>query len=324
MITAAAAKALNEIATTFGTTGILMSEVNTVMPHNAGHLGRRGTQIGRGVYSIENLVTETVKRENAVVSIEQTETDEEIGARLDERFEALSVMTHATAVGINRALIVSGAPGLGKSYGIEKKLEQLETMGATNATFVKGYVRPMAMYKLMYENRTSDSVIIFDDADSVFGDDVALNLLKAACDSSKTRRISWMSQSKMETEDGDEIPKTFDFEGNIIFITNLDFDGMIKKGNKLAPHFEALISRALYLDLGLKTNRDYYVRVQQVIEKSNMLESFTADERHDLMNYIDKNKNRFRDFSLRMVLKLGAIYRMGKSWESYANMTLLK
>lgn len=326
MATALALQLLNEVAATLGTT-VKTPDVKSAF--TAAHVSavcRYGKSVGRATYDFASVLNEpTPTASKTVISAAvSTETDAEIDARLRERFEALEVMSHATAVGINRALIVSGAPGLGKSFGIEQKVNELTDMGAINSTYVKGYVRPLSMFRLMYENRHSNNVIVFDDADSVFADDVALNLLKAACDSSKQRRISWMSEISIEDEDGEKIPKTFEFQGNIIFITNYDFDSMISRGTRMAPHFEALISRALYLDLGLKTNRDYYVRVQQVVNETDMMAEFNAAEKKEIMDFVEANQLKFRDFSLRMVLKLGSLYRMGGNWQSLARMTLLK
>lgn len=324
MATKLAIDLLNEVFAAFNSTTVTISDVKQQMTdRHVSAVCRYGKSVSRGIYDFASVLN-TESSTSAPVEV-KVESDSEIDARLRDRFEALDVMTHATAIGINRALIVSGAPGLGKSFGIEKKLEELDDIGAANAVFVKGYVRPLSMYRLLWENRSPNSVVVFDDADSVFGDDVALNILKAACDSSDVRRISWMSESDLEDSDGNEMPKTFEFEGSIIFITNMDFTAMIARGNRLAPHFQALESRALYLDLGLKTARDYYVRVQQVVSETTMLDSFTENEKAELLMFIEENQNRFRDFSLRMVKKLSAIYRMdSKNWKRYAFMTLCK
>ena len=324
MPTYSAKIALIEVAAKLGTV-VKVADVLKHFPAHLGHVKRNSTSPSRGVFDFSTVDLGGDNIMNKVEYVPQAiESDEQIDARLRERFEALDVITQATAVGVNRAFIVSGAAGLGKSFGIEKKLEELKEMGAVNPMFVKGYVRPMSMYKLMYENRHQNSVLVFDDADSVFADDVALNLLKAACDSSDVRQISWMSEFDMRDEDGESIPRSFIFEGSIIFITNYDFTVMIDRGTRLAPHFAALISRALYLDLGLKTNRDYYVRIKQVVSETDMLINYTYEEREELMEFVETHQDAFRDFSLRMVCKLAALYRMGDNWQSLAKMTLLK
>jgi len=106
------------------------------------------------------------------------ETDAEIEARLGERFEILDVLAEACTVGNARALIVSGPAGLGKSYTIEKRLNEWDP-SEINHTIVKGYVRATGLVKLLYQYREAGQVIVFDDADSIFFDDISLNLLKA-------------------------------------------------------------------------------------------------------------------------------------------------
>ena len=53
-----------------------------------------------------------------------TETDEQAIERIRERFDILDQMAEGTTTGAVRAMIVSGPPGVGKSFGVEKVLEQ--------------------------------------------------------------------------------------------------------------------------------------------------------------------------------------------------------
>ena len=52
------------------------------------------------------------------------ETDEEIMERIAERFDILKSMTEATINGDVRGMIVTGPPGVGKSYIVETTLEK--------------------------------------------------------------------------------------------------------------------------------------------------------------------------------------------------------
>lgn len=254
------------------------------------------------------------------------ETEEQILARLETRFSAMDMMTAATCFGHNRSLIVSGPAGLGKSYGVMKTLEEAERKGYVPIV-IKGYIRPTGLYKLLYENRSKKCIVVFDDADSIFGDDVCLNLLKAACDMTETRRLHWLTETKMEDEDGERLPRSFEFEGSIIFITNYDFDDLIAKGNKLAPHFEALISRSHYLDLAMKTKKDYVVRIKQVVFGKGMLtrEGFTDLESIEIVDFVEQNTDKLRELSLRMVVKLAGLFRMNrKTWKELAAVTCMR
>jgi hypothetical protein len=253
----------------------------------------------------------------------QTETDEQIAARLEDSFMAMHTMAMATVQGINKSLIISGPAGVGKSHTVTQITDAMEADKLT--TVVKGYVRPTGLYKLLYENRFKSSVVVFDDADSIFMDDVCLNLLKAACDMSRSRRLSWLTETKMEDEDGERLPRSFEFEGSIIFITNYDFDNMIERGNRLAPHFQAMISRSHYLDVGIKSKREYVVRLRQVVSQGMLREQgLDQSQENQLMEFIGDNQDRLRELSLRMVIKLAGLMNMGGDWKRLARATCMK
>jgi len=251
------------------------------------------------------------------------ESDDQISARIAERFDILDVLTEACTVGNARALIVSGPAGLGKSFTVEKRLADWDP-NAINHTIVKGYVRATGLVKLLYQYREAGQVIVFDDADAIFFDDVSLNLLKAVCDTTERRTVSWLSEgSLIDEETAVRIPRSFQFDGTIIFISNYDFDAMIDRGHKLAPHLAALVSRAHYIDLAMKSRRDYLVRIRQVIEQG-LLGHLTYEQEAEVKQFIDKNADSLRELSLRMAIKLGHLAAQGGNWERIAKITCCK
>jgi hypothetical protein len=256
----------------------------------------------------------------------QNETDEEIAARLAERFDILETLTNSAVKGEARALVVSGPAGLGKSFTVEKALEAWDPE-QINHTIVKGYVKTTGLYKLLYQYRQAGQVLVFDDADTIFYDDNSLNLLKAVCDTTERRVVSYLAETNMvDEESAERIPRSFAFEGTIVFITNLDFDSLIDKGHKLAPHLQALVSRSHYIDLAMKTRRDYMVRIKQVL-KMGLLKSqgLNAEQEADVMSFLDKNQDRLRELSLRMAIKVGALRKTGKAnWATMAKVTCCK
>lgn len=269
----------------------------------------------------------TMKRMTAMVPVIErpVETEAEVHEKLLNRFAAMETMAAATATGKNRSLIISGPAGLGKSFGVMKIVDGLEAKGY-RPVVIRGYVRPTGLYKTLHEFRDPKCVVVFDDADSVFGDDVSLNILKTACDMTKTRVLSWLTESKMEDEEGERLPRSFEFEGSIIFITNYDFDSMIQSGTKLAPHFEAMISRSHYLDLAMHTKLDYVVRIKQVLALGMLKnEGFTKSQEAEILAFIMKHQDRLRELSLRMVVKLAGLMRMNATgWEKLATVTCMR
>ena len=263
---------------------------------------------------------------NATVT-EREESDEETIERLRERFDMLEDMTKACKKGDVRAMIVSGPPGVGKSYGVEKVLgkhDLISTLSETAPRYevVKGAMSAIGLYCKLYKFADKDNVIVFDDCDSVFSDELCLNILKAALDSKKTRRIHWNTDSFKLRNEG--VPDSFEFKGSAIFITNIKFDNV--KSKKMRDHLEALESRCHYIDLTIDTEREKMLRIKQ-ITSDGMLNDYGFHESKidDIVDYVDINKKKLRELSLRTVLKIADLAKaFPDRWESMAENTVMR
>jgi hypothetical protein len=253
------------------------------------------------------------------IPLVSTETDAQIETKLAERFGVMDELTAMSLDGDARSLIISGPGGLGKSFNVEKALKEWDPE-QENHEIIKGFVRATGLYKALYAHSEEGKVLVFDDADAVFFDDVCLGLLKAACDTTEERVISWRAETTMQDEEGSLMPTSFVFNGTVIFISNLDFDAMIQKGHKLAPHLGAMISRSHYIDLAMKTKRDYLVRIRMVM-KQGLLDYLKPSEQKEVMEYIETNTERLRELSLRMAIKIGNLRKKGGNWQRLANIT---
>lgn len=253
------------------------------------------------------------------------ETEAEILKRIDDRFEILDYLTKAAIKGDVRSLVVAGPAGLGKSYTVETNLSQSDPHGDTYR-ITKGYVRATGLFKLLYDYREENQILVFDDADSIFFDDNSLNFLKGALDTCETRILSYLAEGELLSDlDGSVLPKTFEYKGTVIFITNLDFDKMIDEGNKLAPHLSALVSRSHYIDLGMKSRKDYVIRIKQVCDQGMLRDQgLSVGEEKEVIDFIVNNQARMRELSLRMAIKLGQIRKMDGDWLKIAETTVLR
>jgi len=255
------------------------------------------------------------------------ESDEEIVERLRSRFQVLQDMTQAVKAGTVRAMIVTGPPGVGKSFGVEEVLSRQDlfnTLGNKKPKYeiVKGAMSAIGLYSKLYEFSERGNVIVFDDCDSVLLDDLSLNILKAALDSSKKRTISWNTDSRMLRQEG--VPDKFEFRAGAIFITNIKFENVRSK--KLQDHLAALESRCHYIDLQMDTDREKVLRIKQITE-DGMLETydFENNEKEEVVDYIVENRAKMRELSLRTVLKVADLRKsFPMSWKQMAEVTVQK
>jgi hypothetical protein len=255
------------------------------------------------------------------------ETDEEIIERLRNRFEILESMTQACKEGTVRAMIVTGPPGVGKSFGVDRVLKRedlFNVMGQKKPKyqFVKGAMSAIGLYCKLYEFADKGNVVVFDDCDSVLLDDLSLNILKAALDSSAKRTIHWNTDSHKLRAEG--VPGSFDFNAGAIFITNIKFDHV--KSKKLQDHLAALESRCHYIDLQMDTEREKVLRIKQIV-KDGMLDSygFQKGEGEEVVSFIDTQKKKLRELSLRTVLKIADLRKsFPNNWKEMAEVTCMR
>jgi len=252
-------------------------------------------------------------------------SESQILVDLKERFDILSLLTKGAVSKNVRAVTVTGAPGVGKTYTVEQILEQSSATKNTQFEIVRGALSAVNLYKLAYRNRKAGNVIVLDDADSIFNDEDALNILKVLCDSSEVRKVSWMKESNALKED--DIPQSFEFNGAMIFISNLDFQKFVDEGkNKYAKHFEAIMSRSLYLDLRLHSRDELGVWIEHVATSGNVFrrEGLTETQGKAVLSFLRSNRETLRELSLRTLIKAAQLVKTHNNWQTMASVLLLK
>ncbi len=242
----------------------------------------------------------------------QSETPDEILARISARFKAAVSITKMAARGEITGAVIFGAPGVGKTHTIEQTLndENIEYKRISGTASAAGF------YDLLYAGRDKGQVLLADDCDALLKDKTSLNLLKAVLDTRSKRRVSWNSRSLSET------PSSFQFDGSIIFITNTDFQAEAQRGSS---DLQAIIDRTLYLDLTIKTTNEILLWIKHVAIEGRMLESknLTPSQCRDVMTFFEDNANKFSALSVRRLALLANLCSSSEDWESIAYHTLL-
>jgi len=286
-------------------------------------MAKASTKPTAGTTILEFDTAAIAQREREVAK----ESDQEIIERLRERFTILDDMTKAVKSGTVRAMIVSGPPGVGKSFGVEAVLQKdglFDTLAERKPKYeiVKGAMSALGLYSKLYEFAAEKNVVVFDDCDQILLDELSLNILKGALDSSAKRWIAWNTDSRMLRSEG--IPDRFEFKGSAIFITNIKFEHV--KSKKLRSHLDALESRCHYIDLQMDTQREKMLRINQIVG-DGMLDKYEFDPvvRDELLAFITDHKDKLRELSLRMVLKLADLRAaFPTNWQAMAKTTCMR
>jgi len=332
------ASALPEIVQKFGTK-VRRSEIQKFCyDHNISlsHILRHH-RVERGLIDLSPLIEKgsrfSVVREPSAVEPEEQvpeRTEAEILDDIAARFSTLDIMAEGIIERDYRAMIVAGNPGIGKTYSLESIMEKAANESKILFTSVRGYVRATGLFRLLWQHRDENAVVMFDDADSIFNEETGLNILKTALDTTRKREISWRSEKVFE-QDGENIPPSFQFNGAVIFVSNLDFERLVARQNALAPHLEALMSRSYYLDLNMRSVKEMVVHIKHIIDTTTILTDIGIRKKDDMKRiakYVDDNQNNLREISLRTVVKLGKILKASRGNEDkfikVANGTVLK
>jgi hypothetical protein len=213
-------------------------------------------------------------------------------------FANLERLTKMVGHGIQPSLVITGMAGVGKTHLVKETLRQMGLRESYDFEHFKGKATPAGLYMTLYAN--SDKIVVLDDCDSIFKDDDAVNILKAALDSYDTRQISYISSKPLKDEFGEPIPSRFEFTGKIIFISNIH-------QSKLDA---AIRSRSFVADISMNTTQ-MFVRMEQLLE--SMERSIPVAAKRQALDIMKELNAKFGgvDINLRSFIKAARICAMG-------------
>lgn len=204
---------------------------------------------------------------------------------INERFAILEDYVDMVAQGQLASALITGEGGLGKSFTVLRTLqnaglrdiskmdveERLHSKDGFIA--VKGYSTAKGLFRTLYENRKQ--IIMFDDCDSVLRDPTAVNLLKAALDSYDERIVTWNAEGWASDDD---LPRSFEFEGGVIFVSNLN--------KSKIP--QAIRSRAMCCDVSM-TRAEVLERMQVIVNSDEFMPDFEISHKLEALQFISEN-----------------------------------
>lgn len=278
-------------------------------------------------YSLEaesrDGVIEVSDEDRAAMTAEE---NAKLEAEIAKRFRVMNTILKGVVGGDIPSVIISGAPGCGKSYTVEELANRAKLDGELNKVHhVKGKMSAFALFLALWENRDRGDLLVLDDADSIFEDQDAFNIMKAALDSGARRTVHWATMNS-HMQDND-IPQHFEYRGSVIFLTNKDFNREIDRNSRMSPHFKALVSRCGYLDLKVHQPNEILIRVKQVVKESDLMYNLGMpdDKADEIIEWVDQNVDRMREVSIRTINKLaGYVKSCGDEWKDMAEVMMLK
>lgn len=238
---------------------------------------------------------------------------------INTRFGFVEKLVNMVALGIQASAVVTGEGGLGKTYTVVKTLEANGYKDISDLadfqtgelvrkskcfTMVKGYSTAKGLFRTLYEN--NNSIIVFDDCDAVLKDPVALNLLKGALDSYGKRIISWAADMRDE-----DLPRSFNFEGRVIFISNMDQEKID----------QAIRTRSMMIDLSMNSDEKIQ-RMEFIATQPEFLPEYEMAYKKDALEFIRSIQKEAKEISLRTLISVTKIRASNKDWKDLASYVL--
>jgi len=168
--------------------------------------------------------------------------------------------------------------------------------------YVKGYSSAKGLFRMLFENKKK--IVVLDDCDAAWKNEVGANLLKAALDSDEDRWITW----NVEGSANDDLPRRFLFEGKVIFISNVASEDF--------P--QPLISRSLRCDVEL-TIEERFERMRQILPSPKFAPGIPMEIRQMAFDFLWEHREDAAEISSRSLLNVIQVAASGsKLWKRIA------
>lgn len=277
------------------------------------------------------LTEETLETDETETEPEREITDEEIAVEQKEIADKATRMISLVLKGRLPSLVISGQSGTGKSHHVSAAMKTV--FGVDSERRVKkvsGAMSPPGLFQALYHTK-DNGFLYLDDCDDIYSDLNSLDLLKAALDSTDRRIVSYEKEAAWIRESG--VEKTFEYNGNCIFITNKDLSRIAESKTTISEHVRALVTRSVYIDMTFRSQREMAVKIKTLLGEG-MLSTIPNPGNHppfspemvkNIESFIMENQKRFRDFSIRTAVNVAhLVWADPNDWKSLAEIGLMK
>jgi len=245
---------------------------------------------------------EELKRKEHEQFIENQNKSEEV----QTYYNHFNQYARAVARGQHHAMMVNAPPGIGKTYQLTNVVLP-EEVGTQGFDLQSGYCPPFQFYKKLWEVQQSEAeVLVLDDIEGLINSKKALAILKQATWSANdSRMVEWNSSpSKLQNEDGQDIPPKFEFDGKLIMVFNEVDDS--------DPIVNSLMDRCFYYELDF--TYEQRVKLLKAVAEQGLGLNIKQEKREQVAQWLHEiSAPETQDFNLRTLEEALRIYKFQQS-----------
>lgn len=234
--------------------------------------------------------------------------------RVVDRFKTIQQISEIFITGssVQRGLLICGDAGTGKSHYVKQAFITTNSTERVDYQKSKSFTAP-ALYAKLWENRNLGDLVVFDDCslESMPPSDFRkwTDWIKGALEcTSGPRLIGYEAATQNQLFRDLGVPREFDFQGSIIWITNTRVEGLKAK---FKDHWDAIDSRFISTEVFL-TKEEKFMYTSYLIEDCGML-SENCDAKEDgfsqeiidaTLDFMTEKYSDFKDITPRVAIKI--------------------
>jgi hypothetical protein len=193
-----------------------------------------------------------------------------------------------------------------------KSLTDAGRVSGSDFHTINGHVTPVKLFATLYLFRAKGQILVLDDCDNIFTNEIGINILKAATDTTQNT-VTYLSNYQIKVKD--VVVQEFKFEGSVIICTNIDLS--TGRGRQ-AEHMRAVDSRSTKISFGIESIDQKFAQLMNVVLITNYLKekklNLSDDKIYLMLDYIRVNLSRIKSLDLRLPEKIGAEMMNRRDW----------